>query len=331
MQNTLASFHLNPVSRRPSTLDQLTITGKIPNRSQLSIVSSPGQSANVISVVNSAGSSILALGNDGSLTISANLNMVNTANVGVSGGTQIQFNNSSGNITIERTATLFVHNVGGACNVGIAGGSSSNVPSLRFQNGTGNDRVVLTLTSTAESGTAVGHDFQINTYNNSSILIGTALQITRATGAILLLSQVTQYNNISTTGFGIPAIYGYARPAGAVGAIAAVASVATYTVGAIDGTFLVSANVLLTAATTCNFTVTCAYTDEGNNSRTLTLTFSQVTGVLLTAITNVTGAGAYEGVLLHIRAKASTTITVGTTGTFTSCTYNCEGLITQAA
>jgi len=49
----------------------------------------------------------------------------------------------------------------------------------------------------------------------------------------------------------------------------------------------------------------------------------------LTAITNVQGVGAYEGVPLHIRAKASTAITVATTGTFTSVTYNVEGYITQ--
>ena len=110
---------------------------------------------------------------------------------------------------------------------------------------------------------------------------------------------------------------------------AAVSSVAALTVGASDATFMVSANVLVTAATTANFTVTCAYTDEGNTSRTLTLTFSQLAGTLLTAITNVTGTGPYEGVPLHIRCKAATTITIATTGTFTSVTYNAEGLIRQ--
>jgi hypothetical protein len=110
---------------------------------------------------------------------------------------------------------------------------------------------------------------------------------------------------------------------------AAVASVATFTVGSADATFCVSANVNVTAATTANFTVTCTYTDETNASRTLTLTFSQISGTFLTAITNVTGTGPYEGVPVHIRCKAATSITIATTGTFTSVTYNVEGYIRQ--
>lgn len=150
-----------------------------------------------------------------------------------------------------------------------------------------------------------------------------------ASGATYVGGKVVGYNAITTTGWGTPAIYGYNRPA--TGQTAAVASVAAYTVGAADGTFYISANVLVTASVTHNFTVTCTYTDEGNTSRTLTLNFSQLTGTFLTAITNVQGVGAYEGIPLHIRCKASTAITIATAGTFTSVTYNVEGLITQLA
>lgn len=136
----------------------------------------------------------------------------------------------------------------------------------------------------------------------------------------------TAYNNIATSGWGIPAIYGSGR---ATAQVAANTSVATYTVGAADGTFEVSANILVTASVTNSFTCTCTYTDEGNTSRALTLSFSQISGVLVTTITNVTGTGAYEGVPLHIRCKASTAITIATVGTFTSVTYNCEGIIKQ--
>jgi len=117
----------------------------------------------------------------------------------------------------------------------------------------------------------------------------------------------------------------------AVGQSAVVASVAAYTLGASDGSFIVSANVLVTVSTAHSFTVTVTYTDEGGNARVLTLTFSQITGTMLMTITNITGAGAYEGVPLHIRAKASTTITIATVGTFTVVTYNVEGAITQIA
>lgn len=121
---------------------------------------------------------------------------------------------------------------------------------------------------------------------------------------------------------------GYGR---ATAQAAAVASVTAYTVGTADSSFLVSGNVLVTAAVTASFTMTVNYTDESNTSRTLVLTFSNITGTLLSTITNVTGTGAYEGVPLHIRCKAATTITMATTGTFTSVTYNVEGAITKIA
>jgi len=37
------------------------------------------------------------------------------------------------------------------------------------------------------------------------------------------------------------------------------------------------------------------------------------------------------GVPIQIRANSGTTITIGTTGTFTTVTYNAEGSITQIA
>lgn len=112
---------------------------------------------------------------------------------------------------------------------------------------------------------------------------------------------------------------------------AAVASVATQAVGATDSSFIVSANVLVTTSTVHSFTVTCAYTDEGNTVRTVTLSFSNLAGTFVTAIANAAGAVPYEGVPLHIRCKASTTITIATTGTFTTVTYNVEGNITKIA
>lgn len=134
--------------------------------------------------------------------------------------------------------------------------------------------------------------------------------------------------NVSTSGnFGAPAIVATGR---VTAQTAAVASVSTFTVGAADGSFEVSANINVTTATTHNFTVTCAYTDETNTARTLTMGFTQLSGAtLLTAITNVTGAGPYESPVYHIRCKAATSITIATTGTFTSVAYNAEGIIKQ--
>lgn len=107
------------------------------------------------------------------------------------------------------------------------------------------------------------------------------------------------------------------------------ASIATVTAPASDSSYIVSANVLVTSSTAHTFTITCTYTDEGNTSRTVTLNFSQISGTIGTSITNAAGAVPYEGIPLHIRCKASTTITIASTGTFTTVTYNAEGVITQ--
>jgi len=143
--------------------------------------------------------------------------------------------------------------------------------------------------------------------------------------------KVKLVNKLATAGvYGVPAIMATDR---SVGATAAVASVSTYTVGAADGSFEVSANVLVTTSTVHNFTVECAYTDEGNTARVLTLQFSVLAGTLATAIANAAGAVPYEGVPLHIRCKASTVITISTqaAGTYTGVTYNVEGIIKAQA
>ena len=140
---------------------------------------------------------------------------------------------------------------------------------------------------------------------------------------------VTNYKGVATAGAGLVGVRAAGRSPGAV---AAVASVSAFTLGAADASFEVSANVNVTVSTTHSFTVTVAYTDETNTPRVLTLGFTQLAGAtLLSLITNITGAGPYEGIVYHIRAKASTTITIATTGTFTTVTYNVEGIIKQTA
>jgi hypothetical protein len=114
------------------------------------------------------------------------------------------------------------------------------------------------------------------------------------------------------------------------GQTAAVASLVSYVVGSVDATFLVSANINVTASTTHSINFIVSYTDETNIARNLTLTFSQSNGVLITSIANTNGVGAYGSLPVSIRAKAGTTITLKTSGTFTSVTYNVEGSITQA-
>ena len=111
------------------------------------------------------------------------------------------------------------------------------------------------------------------------------------------------------------------------GQTGAVAAVASWTVGGSDGSFLVVANVLPTTIGSGNFTVTVAYTDESNTPRTLTITFWLVGGGSTSSTVNT--AAPYHGHPYYLRCKAGTTITIATTGTFTGCTYDVNGLILQ--
>lgn len=149
---------------------------------------------------------------------------------------------------------------------------------------------------------------------------------------VQLSTKFITYNNTTTAGDGMSYVVGYGR---FTAQTAAKATVATFTAPAADGTYEVSANVLVTTATTHTFTMQCVYTDEGNTSRTITMPFRLIgdTTALTSAIANGNGAVPYMGVPLHIRVKASTAITIQTqaAGTYTTVTYNVEGLIKKTA
>lgn len=164
------------------------------------------------------------------------------------------------------------------------------------------------------------------TAGTASLKFGQSTLLTTPEDGAMEYAPGSLFFSKSTTRYLIPLAF-----SGRVTAQTAAATIATLTVGATDQSFEVSANILITAATVNNFTCTCSYTDEGNTSRVLTLNFSQLTGAFITAMTNVTGAAPYEGVPVHIRCKASTTITIATTGTFTTVTYNASGNIKQIA
>lgn len=171
----------------------------------------------------------------------------------------------------------------------------------------------------------------------SCINVGTANTIifrNAANSATLLTlapAGVTNYANVATAGWGVPAIYG----AGTVSAqTVRSAAVATYTVGAADGTFEVGGNVNVTTSTTHSFSLDVEYTDESNTARTLILPMASLGGSYVSGglITNVTGAGPYSSSTLTIRCKAATSITIRpSAGTFTSVTYNAAAVIQQTA
>lgn len=109
---------------------------------------------------------------------------------------------------------------------------------------------------------------------------------------------------------------------------AAVASVATLTVGGADASYEISGNILVTTSSAEAFSISVDYTDETNTARNAIIPIIRAsTGAWITQTISATGAVAYPGGHVQIRAKASTAITIKTSGTFTGCTYNVEGRI----
>jgi hypothetical protein len=108
----------------------------------------------------------------------------------------------------------------------------------------------------------------------------------------------------------------------------AIASLATFKVGATDSTFEIGGNVNVTAYVAGSFSMVIAYADETNTLRTAYLNFSNLAGAVNTAIA---AAGPFHGFPITIRAKATSTMTLSTTGVFTNLTYNAEAIIKQVA
>lgn len=164
------------------------------------------------------------------------------------------------------------------------------------------------------------------------VITGAPIQGTNATitnsyalwvqsGGTALGGKIVNYNGVATVAWGVPAINGSGR---ATGQTVANNSVATYTVGASDGSFLVSVNVNITAGLASSVGATVTYTDETNTVQTLTLPICGLTGTIGTTVSS----GPGEGVTVQIRCKASTAITIKST-VAGSPTYNVEGIITQ--
>lgn len=146
---------------------------------------------------------------------------------------------------------------------------------------------------------------------------------------LYLASSIKQIGGITTAGVvGSPAIVANGR---VTAQSAANASISTFTVGASDGSFEVSGNMNVTAAMALVTTLTVNYTDESNTSRVMILPVQQLSGSFIAAGA-ITAIGAWETPVMHIRAKAATSITILTsTGTFTGVTYTAEGIIKQTS
>lgn len=193
------------------------------------------------------------------------------------------------------------------------GGSQTSLPngtiSINASNG-------LSVVGSNLSGT---YDLTL-TGNAGSVVFG----IFHASTNVLFGGKITTYNGLATAGIGLTPVVSEPRSTGLIAAT----SLTAYTVPAVDSSFEVSFNANVTTYSSGTFTVTCTYTDESNTSRVATLIGCALSGA---AGSTIAAAGPVAGIATHIRCKASTTITFATVGTFTSLTYNVEGVIAQLA
>jgi len=240
---------------------------------------------------------------------------------------------------------LITSTMGNNTNIFYNGSATTGYQFMRLKNTGGDMLLGIEGSSASINAGAAPYATSLSTANNTHLSLGTnqaqAIDIDGSQNvAIPKLTTTTQSAGDNSTKAANTAFVAAAVSAGLglftprivgrgeiTNATNAQSSVATYTVGAGDESFDISANVVVTTSTVHNFSITCAYTDQSNTARVVTLNTSQLTGAFITAITNVTGASAYEGVPIHIRAKAGTAVTIATTGTFTTVTYSIEGLI----
>lgn len=306
--------------------------------------------------VSSVGATAFAItGTNAGFTFTGAGTGINTFNSGQNGTAVAAnvFNNTSSNATpgvgsfLSPNMATGTHSSGSFMSIGqsnttqnagvfqftfIGAGSNSNYLTMGVYGTAGVLNVFKAGVSIGGSGlnpTALLHLAASTTAASSAPLkfAGGTLMTTQEAGAVEYDSKnlyFTPFNTNGTTRHVIP-LSETAR----VTAQTAAATLITRSVPGTDTSYYISANVLVTTSSAENFTVTCAYTDEGNTARTVTLNFSNLGGTIGSAINFANGAVPYEGIPLHIRAKANTSVTIATTGTFTGAIYNGEGTISQ--
>lgn len=171
-----------------------------------------------------------------------------------------------------------------------------------------------------------GNGIGLGWVNDGTLTIRGKAQ-TAGTGNLDVGAKVTAYNQITTAGMGVPLVVASAN----ISAQTTNATITSYANGAADADFDVRGQMSVTVSTTLATTITCTYTDVANVARTMILPIVSVNGTFVAAGA-ISGAGAtiWETPVMHIRAKASTTITILTSaGTFTGVTYSASGVITE--
>lgn len=264
-----------------------------------------------------------------------------TANVIIADGGAITFRGAlSGITTLTASGQITAASGGGGSSANVQAASAAPAGYGWRATGSGADakqwdsvasgNTLLNRTISDDNGAAV--NWMVVTRAGTTVtnidFTGTASTFT---GTLGVTGKVVTYNNIATAGWGVPAIQADGGSAANVNTRSAAA--ATYTVGAADGTFVVSGNILINSGATFSMSLDVTYTDQGNTSRTLVLPLAQLAGTFVVTglATNITGTGPYESASMTIRCKASTSITIRPSagGTYTACNYDVYANIRQ--
>jgi len=141
--------------------------------------------------------------------------------------------------------------------------------------------------------------------------------------SLSLTGPLLVFDDIGTSGKGLPAIRAAVH---LVGQTAAVPAITTYT-PLVDTTLNSMVSILITTTAAENFTIFVSYTDTGGTARVATLPLRLLTGVNVLIVNFANGAIPYAGVTQQFRAKAGTLVTVGTAGAIGGAVYDCSAVI----
>ncbi|MDB5343208.1 MAG: hypothetical protein JWP89_1585 [Schlesneria sp.] len=220
---------------------------------------------------------------------------------------------------LEISAGLNLRLQGGATTPVLASAAADTVSLAPVDKAAGDRRLYIQ----SESGSAIslgGDRLNFSASTGGISVGGTDVLTANATG-IAIAGKVTNYNGLSAVGVPITVASAYLITN------AAVTSFCSYTVpAAADAVFEVACSVLVKATSSSyNFAAKLSYTDTGGTARTATLVFQLVGGTTTIAVSNAGGGVApYLGIPVRFRAKAGTTISIATSGTFAVVLYDID-------
>lgn len=227
----------------------------------------------------------------------------------------------SDNTTAQAASAIFSYNTAsGEARIGGVNGGGGDYTTFYSQN------VEVFRASTTNHNLLIGSttDHSGSKLQVTGIVYNSGMLTATGTPTVVMHNADSTYSQLTlaTLATKIPTATGVVASADLTGQTATVSSVATVTPTA-NGTFRIGAYATITAISAGTLTITVTYTDETSTSRTVTFFPMGLSSAGLTA----TGATAFSPA--DIRAKSGSAITVVSTFSGVSITYDIGATITQ--